>query len=338
MNKLNAKEKYFVSCFVEKCNHLLHPTIGKTISLYTFLDGTYETHEEQRQQIKLQDTLLSKILFDISNRVDDERFYKRKLKQLKDKGFSTSSHFLSAIRTVSEWLWLVESDKIRSRVRNDFKSKYENIQRNKNSFVWPRSADKNEYFKNNKKITTVPSEKEKIPDYEIERTENPFSFDLAKKNIESNLLSSLQILQILDRASILGLESDQIIFLQNEYNKAIDIVKASDRSIYVVDHQGSVKFEKENIANYSRILESDEAKFNTLPRQKQPFLRSPLISPKPQPPIVKPSSVTQNHKPTIGMQKIFYDHFFCWRCSTPFEVPKDKQQIYCPCCGLQISR
>ena len=129
MKRLTSKEKYFISCFVEKCNHLLQPSLDTTISLYTFLDGTNESYERQIRQMELHDPLLAQILFDISNMVDDEKFYKKKLKELQKLGYSDSLYFLNAIRRVSEWLWLIESDDVRRRVRNYFSKKFEKNKR-----------------------------------------------------------------------------------------------------------------------------------------------------------------------------------------------------------------
>ena len=125
MKRLTNKEKYFISCFVEKRNRQLQPSLGKTISLYTFLDGTNESHEQQIIQIKLRDPLLSQILFDISYRVDDERFYKRKIKELQKHDYSESPYFINTFRLVSEWLWLIESDDVRMCVIKDYEKTVE---------------------------------------------------------------------------------------------------------------------------------------------------------------------------------------------------------------------
>jgi len=127
MKKFTSKEKYFISCFVENCNNLLLPSLGKTISLYTFLDGTRESQEEQSKQIKFHDPFLAQTLFDISNMVDDEKFYKKQLKELQRRGYSESPHFMKTFRHVSEWLWLVESDAVRRRVINNFERKESKI-------------------------------------------------------------------------------------------------------------------------------------------------------------------------------------------------------------------
>ncbi len=125
MKRLTNKEKYFISCFVEKRNRQLQPSLGKTISLYTFLDGTNESYEQQIIQIKLRGPLLSQILFDISYRVDDERFYKRKMKELQKHDYSESPYFINTFRLVSEWLWLIESDDVRICVNKDYEKTVE---------------------------------------------------------------------------------------------------------------------------------------------------------------------------------------------------------------------
>jgi hypothetical protein len=268
MKRLTNKEKYFISCFVEKVNHLLQPSVGKTISLYTFLDGTNESYAEQIKQIELYDSFLGRTLYAISKWVDDEKFYKKKIKELQKNGFSESAHFLKTIRQVSEWLWLIESDEMRERVRKDFRSKFVDAQRGKNSIAWPRTMHISESMGNEVAKNIVSIQNKKEIQSESDRSQTPFSFESVKQKIQNNFLTSLQILQILDQAVSLGLTSEQIGFLKMEYSKSVEKLKEKQEAIYIVDSKGSVNFEKENLLSYSRVLESDGNKFNSSVHQK----------------------------------------------------------------------
>jgi hypothetical protein len=338
MRRLTKKEKYFVSCFVEKCNDLIKPNLGKTISLYTFLDGTSEDLEEQSQQIRHHDPLLSKILFDISNRVDDETFFNKKLKELQRRGFSNSWNFIYTFRSVCEWLWLVESDKVRTRVQKDFKRIKEEAEREKKLFAWPRSEGNKTFATNKSHVSIASIKREDVIDDVKENVEKPFNFELVRESIKNKLLSSLKILQILDRSSALRLTADQIAFLEIEYKNSINEISGSQQSVYVVDEQGRATFESQNLEKYQRIFKSDEEKFRSLKDDQRHNSRGAYTSPIRQPLVSRPIITTQIRKPNPSAQKIYYDHFFCERCSTPFEAPKDKERILCPCCGGKISR
>lgn len=118
--KLTKIEKHFISCFVERCNVELKPSIEKTISLYTFLDGTHETRRQQEKQIYTNDPFIADRLRIISDCVDDEKVYKKEVQQLVDEGYWTSPTFRANFRAISEWLWLVDSDRVRRRVLLEF--------------------------------------------------------------------------------------------------------------------------------------------------------------------------------------------------------------------------
>lgn len=333
MNRLTSEEKYFISCFIENCNQLLLPSLGKTISLYTFLDGTSESKEDQNRQIEFDDPFLSQVLFDISYMVDDERFYKRKMKELKKRGYSESPHFMKAIRVVSEWLWLVESDEVRKHVRKDFSSKSEEIQRKKNSFNWPRSVRGTESRKN---ITPEKNGKS-LPDTH-EDYDKLFDFELIEEKIRANLLTSSQILQILDQSSSLGLSADQIDFLKLEYGNALTALKKRHEKIYIIDEKGSVNFKKRRLVSDFESLEKFKGSLTNNPkRSNYPFPFSYIAHiPKKQ-----STAASTPAKPTIiknpSSKKIFLRSFFCSRCETPFEAQLDKQNILCPCCGGKIN-
>lgn len=116
MDSLKAEEKYFVSCFIEKCNDVLCPKIGKVISLYTYLDETNESRKQQQKQVQLDDPFIADRLRVISDHVDDEKCYKRETSLLREAGYWSNSRFQENFRTISEWLWLLESDRYRKKV------------------------------------------------------------------------------------------------------------------------------------------------------------------------------------------------------------------------------
>lgn len=115
MDSLKAEEKYFVSCFIEKCNDVLCPKIGKVISLYTYLDETNESRKQQEKQVQLDDPFIADRLRVISDHVDDEKCYKRETSLLREAGYWSNSRFQENFRTISEWLWLLESDRYRKK-------------------------------------------------------------------------------------------------------------------------------------------------------------------------------------------------------------------------------
>lgn len=122
MDSLKAEEKYFVSCFIEKCNEVLCPKIGKVISLYTYLDETNESRRQQEKQVQLDDPFIADRLRVISDHVDDEKCYKRETSLLRDAGYWSNSSFQENFRTISEWLWLLESDRYRKKVIREKKT------------------------------------------------------------------------------------------------------------------------------------------------------------------------------------------------------------------------
>jgi DNA-directed RNA polymerase subunit RPC12/RpoP len=337
MKRLTSKEKYFISCFVEKCNHLLQPSLGKTVSLYTFLDGTNESYAEQIKQIEIYDSFLAQILFDISNMVDDEIFYKRKMKELQKNGFSESAHFINTIRQVSEWLWLIESDEMRKRVRKDLASKYEAAQRENNSVAWPRSTHRSESRENGAATNIVSMKNEKVLKLESDRNQTPFNFDSVKQKIQDNILTSLQVLQILDQAASLGLTSDQIRFLEFEYSKAIKKLKERSETIYIVDDKGSVNFENRNLTSYSRVLESDGTKFNSSIHQNSYAHLSRHLSITKKPQKGTSSAADKVSKKISSSKKIFDSYFLCSMCSTSFKASSEKLKNCCPYCGSEVN-
>jgi len=108
MDSLKAEEKYFVSCFIEECNEVLCPKIGKVISLYTYLDETNESRRQQEKQVQLDDPFIADRLRMISDHVDDEKCYKRETSLLRDAGYWSNKSFQENFRAISEWLWLLE--------------------------------------------------------------------------------------------------------------------------------------------------------------------------------------------------------------------------------------
>ncbi len=116
MDSLKAEEKYFFSCFIEKCNEVLCPKIGKVISLYTYLDETNESRKQQEKQVQLDDPFIADRLRMISDHVDDEKCYKRETSLLRDAGYWSNKSFQENFRAISEWLWLLESDRYRKKV------------------------------------------------------------------------------------------------------------------------------------------------------------------------------------------------------------------------------
>jgi hypothetical protein len=55
MEFLSLSEKRFIACFVENCHTILKPRHQTYISLYSYLDGTFESESQQREQIKTND-------------------------------------------------------------------------------------------------------------------------------------------------------------------------------------------------------------------------------------------------------------------------------------------
>ncbi len=315
---------------------MLRPFLGKTVSLYTFLDGTNESYAEQIKQIELYDSFLARILFDISNMVDDERFYKRKMKELQRNGFSESAHFTNAIRQVSEWLWLIESDEIRKRVRKDYTLKYEVAQSTKNTFAWPKSMHRSDSTENGAMTKIVSIKNENLLDLESFRIQTPFSFASVKQKIQDNILTGLQILQILDQANSLGLTPDQIEYLEYEYSKAIKKLKERSEKIYVVDENGSVNFENANLASYSRILESDGNKFNSSVHQNNYTHRYYQLSKTKKPQKGSSSTTTKSSNKISKRKKISGSFLLCSICSTSFEASSEKSENFCPYCGWKV--
>ncbi len=333
MKRLTKEEKYFISCFIENCNQLLRPSLGKTISLYTFLDGTSESEEEQRRQIEHHDPFLAKVLFDISENVDGERFYNTKIKELQKRGYSESPHFIKKIRQVSEWLWLVESDEVREHVREDFSLKNKNLQRKTSSFIWPRSVEGSGSRKN-----LLSDEKEKSLKAESANYEKSFDFELIKEKLRANLLTSSQILQILDQASYLELDTDQISFLKFSYEEALNSLKNRHKKIYFIDEKGDVEFKKQRSTTDLGSIEKLRNSLGNNSIQSSYPQHFSYVSQFPR----KSTSVdclpkTSTHLKNSESQKVVFKSFFCSRCDTLFKAPTNKQNILCPCCGEKIA-
>jgi hypothetical protein len=142
----------------------------------------------------------------------------------------------------------------------------------------------------------------------------------------------------LDRASSLGLTADQIIFLQTVYKTSLEEISGSTQSVYVVDSQGRATFENQDLEKYKRAFASEEEKIKALNDDRSHGSRAARPPSTQRAPATRPAKVGQPRKPHLRTQEIYYDHFFCKRCITPFEAPKGKQKILCPCCGGEIGR
>ena len=66
--KLTKEEKYFIACFVENGYTIFKPTYKNYISLYSYLDATNETPQQQAIQIKSDDPYFVDLLRSFSGR------------------------------------------------------------------------------------------------------------------------------------------------------------------------------------------------------------------------------------------------------------------------------
>jgi hypothetical protein len=123
MEFLSLDEKRFIACFVENCHAVLKPRHQNYISLYSYLDGTFESEGQQREQIKTNDVDLVDWLNLISYNVDNEHVYSHVMKSLEKCGYLASAIFRDRFEQVAGWLCLAESDEYRLKVRKELKAR-----------------------------------------------------------------------------------------------------------------------------------------------------------------------------------------------------------------------
>ncbi len=169
MNQFGKEEKFFVSCFVERCDVLLRPSLGKIFSLHTFIAGEKPLRKQQEKRLATSDPIIAERLRLISDKVDDEVFYKKQIRKLQREAGCITETFESNFRVISEWLWLVESDKARARVRRSYNEKRKIIdaafaekEEVRRKFFLTKVEEENKYFEIIKKNNQCEESKRKI--------------------------------------------------------------------------------------------------------------------------------------------------------------------------------
>lgn len=127
MKLLSFSEKRFIACFVENCHAVLKPRHENNISLYSYLDGTFESESQQKKQTETNDVDLVGWLNLISYSVANERVYAHVMKSLDTCGYLSSAIFRDRFEQVAGWLCLAESDEYRARVRKEMEARCKDL-------------------------------------------------------------------------------------------------------------------------------------------------------------------------------------------------------------------
>lgn len=106
--KLTKEEKNFIACFVENGYTIFKPKYKNYISLYSYLDGTNESLDEQARQIERDDPYFVTLLRSFSGR---HHTSKHKLEALSEvyveleiSGFFENPMFKERFDVVAKWL------------------------------------------------------------------------------------------------------------------------------------------------------------------------------------------------------------------------------------------
>ena len=106
--KLTKEEKYFIACFVENGYTIFKPKYKNYISLYSYLDGTSESLEEQANQIERDDPYFVALLRSFSGRHLTSKHKIEALSEVYEElevgGFFENQMFKDRFDSVSKWL------------------------------------------------------------------------------------------------------------------------------------------------------------------------------------------------------------------------------------------
>ena len=97
-NKLTSEEKYFIACFLEKKQNQIQPKYKNCISLYTYLDGTSESVNEQKIQLKSNDLDIIKWLNIIRKNPNNKTIKNFINSEIKSNGYYSSKIFENNIK------------------------------------------------------------------------------------------------------------------------------------------------------------------------------------------------------------------------------------------------
>ena len=109
------EEKKFIACFVMCDFTIFKPRYKNYISLYSYLDSTSETLEEQNLQLVSHDPYLISILRPFANcpnfgRTGDQNIQQTVSDELKELGFFENEKFVARFGRVVKWLMSYRSD------------------------------------------------------------------------------------------------------------------------------------------------------------------------------------------------------------------------------------
>ena len=109
------EEKKFIACFVMCDYTIFKPRYKNYISLYSYLDSTSETLEEQNLQLVSHDPYFISLLRPFANcpifgRTGNQNIQKTVSDELKELGFFENEKFIARFGRVVKWLMSYRSD------------------------------------------------------------------------------------------------------------------------------------------------------------------------------------------------------------------------------------
>ena len=109
------EEKIFIACFVMNGYTMFKPKYKNYISLYSYLDSTSETLEEQNLQLVSHDPYFISLLRPFANcpnfgRTGNQNIQKTVSDELKELGFFENEKFIARFGRVVKWLMSYRSD------------------------------------------------------------------------------------------------------------------------------------------------------------------------------------------------------------------------------------